>query len=255
MNGTGADSESSITPPASLASNLAAVSVAEGYNRWAATYDRDPNPLLAREERYVSPLLPDLRGKDTLDLACGTGRWLEKLITLKPRQAVGIDLSAAMLTIAERKTHARGHLAQADGLLLPFLSGVFDFAICSFSVSHIFDVRSLARELGRVLKRGADLFLTDFHSDAHAHGWRTGFRDEQSAAHIESRARTPEQIIRMFYSAGFECVTHVPLCLGEPERPIFERAGKLHRFAEACRVPAILFCHFRRRPDLNSHGR
>jgi ubiquinone/menaquinone biosynthesis C-methylase UbiE len=254
VNGAGAGSESSIVSPQTLAPNMATVSVAEGYNRWAAAYDSDPNPLLAREERYILPLLPNLRNKNVLDLACGTGRWLEKLLVLKPRTAVGVDLSAAMLSIAKGKTHAAGHLAQADGLVLPFRPDAFDFAMYSFGASHMLDIRRLARELARVLKRGADLFLTDVNADAHARGWRTGFRDKHSAAQIESCPCTAEEIIRAFYSASFECVSHVPLCLGEAERPIFERAGKLHRFADACRVPAILFCHFRRRPELKSQA-
>ena len=58
-----------------------AISVAEGYERWAPTYDHAPNPLLAREERHLLPLLEDLQSKRMLDLACGTGRWLEKLAT------------------------------------------------------------------------------------------------------------------------------------------------------------------------------
>ena len=58
------------------------VPMAEGYQRWALTYDDDPNPLLAREERHLLPLLAALHGKRILDLACGTGRWLEKLTGL-----------------------------------------------------------------------------------------------------------------------------------------------------------------------------
>ena len=33
------------------------LSIREGYRRWADTYDRDPNPLLALEERVAAPLL------------------------------------------------------------------------------------------------------------------------------------------------------------------------------------------------------
>ncbi len=42
---------------------------------------RAPNPLLAREERYLLPLLANLSRQALLDLACGTGRWLEKLLS------------------------------------------------------------------------------------------------------------------------------------------------------------------------------
>src|SRR5579863_129417 len=44
------------------------VSVEEGYERWAPTYDHAPNPLLHLEERKLAALLPDLSGKHVLDL-------------------------------------------------------------------------------------------------------------------------------------------------------------------------------------------
>ena len=90
------------------------------------------------------------------------------------------------------------------------------------------------------------MVVSDLHAEAYARGWRTGFRDSRSAVRIEMKPRSAEEIIRAFYSAGFECLTHLPLCLGEPEKPIFARAGKGHLFTRACQVPAVLVCHFRR---------
>ena len=222
------------------------VPVAEGYERWAPTYDRSPNPLLAREERYLTPLLAHLHGKHILDLACGTGRWLQKLLAKGAGGVVGVDSSAAMLRVAGEKDAIAGRLAQADCLRLPFPASAFDLVICSFALSHIPDLQGIVSELGRVTKSGAEVLVSDLHPEAYARGWRTGFRDGRSAVQIEILPRTAEEIIRAFYSAGFECLTHVPLCLGEPEKPIFARAGKSHFFAEACQVPAVLVCQFRR---------
>lgn len=221
------------------------LAVAEGYQRWAPIYDSAPNPLLAREERYLTPLLPAVQDKHVLDVACGTGRWLERLLTHGARVGVGVDVSTAMLRIARRKSTLTGRLARADCLRLPFRASVFDFAICSFAVGHLRDLRSLVRELARVMKPSAEVFISDLHPEAYARGWRTGFRDAGSAVEIEMQPRATEEIIRVFHSGGFECLTHVPLCLGEPEKPIFAEAGKSHFFAEACRVPAVLVCHFR----------
>jgi ubiquinone/menaquinone biosynthesis C-methylase UbiE len=222
------------------------VPVAEGYERWAPTYDRSPNPLLAREERYLRPLLTQLHDKHVLDLACGTGRWLEQL-SAKGISAVGIDCSTAMLRVAGEKDAIAGRLAQADCLRLPFRGAVFDLVICSFALCHVTDLHAMVRELGRVTKTGAEVLVSDLHPEAYARGWRTGFRDGRSAVQIEMLPRSAEEVIRAFYSGGFECITHLPLCLGEPEKPIFAQAGKSHFFAEACQVPAVLICQFRRR--------
>src|SRR5580704_5707061 len=96
------------------------VPVAEGYERWAPTYDHVPNPLLAREERYLLPLLTDLTGKVVFDVACGTGRWLERLVALGSATGVGIDRSAAMLRVARNKSAIRQRLVEGDCENLPF---------------------------------------------------------------------------------------------------------------------------------------
>ncbi len=223
------------------------VGVEEGYERWAPTYDHFPNPLLNREERYLAPLLPTLEGKRALDVACGTGRWLQHLLMRGAQLAVGVDVSAAMLQVAGRKAAIRGRLLRADCLRLPFRPSAFDFAICSFVLSHIGELRSIACELARVMSPNSELLITDLHPEGHARGWRTGFRDGQSAVEIEAFPRSAESMVRAFHAAGFECLMHVALCLGEAEKAIFRQGGKSPLFAEACRVPAVLICRFIRR--------
>jgi malonyl-CoA O-methyltransferase len=222
------------------------VSVQNGYERWASTYDDAANPLLAREQRYLAPLIPSLDGKYVLDLACGTGRWLENLLASGAELAVGIDSSMTMLGVARRKPAISGQLVRADCVRLPFGDSIFNLAVCCFALGHIRDLGAMVHELARVMKPEADFFVTDLHPEAYASGWRTGFRDRHSSVQIETVPRTAEEIITIFSSAGFECRTHVALCLGEPEKPIFAQAGKIDLFPLACRMPAVLVCQFRR---------
>jgi len=219
--------------------------VQEAYDRWASTYDRLPNPLLSLEERELGAFVPKLRGKRVLDLACGTGRWLEKLSSQGADIGVGIDYSAAMLRVAESKAAIRGRLVRADCQILPFQASTFDFVVCSFVLGHIRDLKGLAQELRRVARTGADILTSDLHPEAYERGWRTGFRDARGAVEIDTWARSAEEIADCFYCAGFECPTHISLWLGEPERPIFDRAGKNNLFSAASKVPAILVSHFR----------
>ncbi len=222
------------------------VPVAEGYARWAPFYDYTPNPLLAREERHLLPLLADVHNKRILDLACGTGRWLERVMDQDGALGVGIDCSAAMLRVARGKSAIQGRLAQAACERLPFRAAAFDLVICSFALGHIRDLGSMVAELARVTKRGAEVFVSDLHPEAYARGWRVGFRDDSTPVQIEMTPRLAEEIVQTFSSNGFECLTHLPLRLGSPERPIFARAGKADCFHEACQLPAVLVCHFRR---------
>ena len=230
-------------PPAAASQEPARVGPKEGYRRWAATYDEFPNPLLAREERYLMPLLPDLTGKDVLDLACGTGRWLQKLLERGARSGVGVDYSTAMLRVASRKATIGNQLACADCLRLPFRASIFDFGICSFALSHIQDLKQMAHELARVMKPNGIVFVSDLHPEAYARGWRTGFRDGRGACQIAVPPPAAEQVVRAFYSGGFECLTHIALCLGDAERRILVEAGK-RDLSELFRVPAVLSYQF-----------
>lgn len=231
------------------------VPVAEGYELWAPIYDHAPNPLLAREERHLLPLFVDLHKKRILDLACGTGRWLERLMAQGAESGVGIDYSAAMLRVAGEKNSIAGRLARAACDNLPFRASVFDLAVCSFALGHIPDLESMVCELERVTKPGADVFVSDLHPEAYSRGWRVGFRDESTAVQIEMLPREAEEIVQVFCSNGFECLEQLPLYLGDPEKPIFARAGKAHSFAEACQLPAVLLCHFRRLDSPNDYRR
>lgn len=224
------------------------ISSVEGYERWAPIYDRSPNPLLAREQRYLLPLLADFRSNRVLDLACGTGRWLETLMQCGD-SGVGIDFSIAMLRVGAKKSCLTGRLARASCEALPFRTGVFDLAICSFALGHLGDLDSTLRELARVTQPRANIFVSDLHPEAYARGWRVGFRDERNAVEIDTLPRQAEEIAQEFCLNGFESLGHLALRLGEPEKHIFARAGKPHLFAEACQPPAILICHFKRMSD------
>jgi malonyl-CoA O-methyltransferase len=222
------------------------VSADEGYQRWAPTYDLTLNPLVSLEERYVTPLLPSMMGKAVLDVACGTGRWLEKLVALGAQPGVGIDLSAAMLRIAATKIQIAGRLVRANCGQFPFAAASFDFAICSLALSHVRDLRAVSRELAITLKPGADLFVSDLHPEADARGWRTGFRDGTTAVRIKTIPHSVVEILESFRPAGFDCCDLLAACLGEPEAPIFIHAHKEHLFQSAREVPALLICRFRR---------
>jgi malonyl-CoA O-methyltransferase len=221
------------------------VGIEEGYERWALTYDRMINPLIALEERHVTPLISTLPGGAVLDLACGTGRWLQKLVGRGASLGVGVDFSTAMLRVANTKPGLGGRLTRADWLRLPFRESIFDFSISSFALSHIVHLKAAVSELARLMKPNSDVFVTDLHAEAYARGWRTNFRDKRGIVEIEASPHTAESIAEAFSAAGFQCLANTPLYFGEAERPLFEKAGKTDFFGTARQIPAILFCHFR----------
>jgi SAM-dependent methyltransferase len=225
------------------------LSVLEGHALWAATYDNDPNPLLALEERELEALLPDLRESFVLDVACGTGRWLARLVRRGARRGVGLDLSTEMLRRADEKPALRGRILRADCLSLPIRESVADLILCSFAVGYIGELHGLSHELARVSRPGAEVFLTDFHPAGHMRGWKRAFRYDGEVIEISSLAHSIEQIVGAFEAEGFTLLNCLFPCLGESERWIFEGRRKAHQYEAARQSPAIFICHFRLSAD------
>jgi len=220
------------------------VSAREGYRLWALSYDCDPNPLLALEERILEPLLPDMKGKTVVDLACGTGRWLARLLAKGAGSGFGIDCSEEMLEQAIRKPGLAGAMVKGDCIALPFRDSFADVMICSFALGHIANLPGLARELARVTRAGSNLFLTDLHPIAYESGWLCGFRHAGTQYEIPVRARPIAEVHRVFESQGFTLMRLIEPFLGEPEIPIFELARKRDVFRSVRDTPAIFVCHF-----------
>ena len=222
------------------------VGVGEGYRRWASTYDRMPNPLIAREERYLVPRLPDLTRAHVLDVACGTGRWLAQLLARGACSGVGIDESDAMLREFGNRGTSRGRLVRADCLHLPFAEATFDFAICSFATCHIADIVRLFREIARVMRPDGRFIVSDLHPAAYALGWRTGFRDAFESIQIETRSHSLNDLESVSAANGFEALAYADLRIEAAEKPIFLVARKPELFDQVVGTSAVFVLELKR---------
>ena len=237
------DEATIFVPPAVEA---ACVSVQEGYERWAGIYDKTPNPLLALEECHLVNVLPNLVGSNVLDLGCGTGRWLARLLSRGASSVVGIDLSPAMLGVARGSAGIRERLVLGDVLHLPFQASTFDFVLSSFALNHIKNLQVIAQELARAMKLDGRLLISEMHPEACARGWRPGFRDIRGAVWVKTVSHSAESVISIFRSNRFAFLRSHELYFAEPQRPIFLASGRGGMFESACEVPAIQVYEFRK---------
>ncbi len=127
------------------------------YDAFSARYEvgRDAGYHALVDALTVGFLLPYARGKDVLEVGCGTGLILKESAGVA-RCAVGVDLSEGML----RKAEARGlRVVQGDATAIPFASESFD-VICSYKVlPHVRDLAASLAEMSRMLKPGGHLLL------------------------------------------------------------------------------------------------
>lgn len=149
---------------------------AEAYARWAATYPPVPNNLLMEmEQAAMLELLPEVRNKFALDLACGSGRYLSILHERGAANVIGLDLSREMLAAA---SSPQKKLLQGDVCALPLASESFDLVVCGLAVGHVENLHSVIAEVSRILKSEGEFLYSDFHPFGALAGWQRTFRDK-----------------------------------------------------------------------------
>ena len=104
------------------------------------------------QEREIARFLAPLEGRRILDVGTGTGR---AAIALARRGALvtGVDASAEMLHVAERRAHEAGAavtFVRGDAHGLDFPDRSFDAVVCLRVLMHTPDWRASLRELCRV---------------------------------------------------------------------------------------------------------
>jgi ubiquinone/menaquinone biosynthesis C-methylase UbiE len=218
-----------------LGESVMMVTAVQGYQMWSAHYDSTPNPLLALESRMLVPRLGALGGRTVLDVGTGTGRWMS-YSAAQGAHTLGLDLSAQMLRVAGAKAVLFGKLVLGDASSLPFESGSFDLAICSFALSYLDDPEPAFAEMARVARR---VVITDFHPAAARLGWTRGYRTGNQSVEIEHFCHSFEDLDLIAHASGMTFEWRTEEKFGLPELPLFELAGKKDRFDSVRHTPAV----------------
>ncbi len=140
------------------------------YDKWARSYDSDPNPQLVLEHDEVLTLIGAKPGEQVLDAACGTGRYAAE-IAKAGANVCGIDFSEEMLTIARAKL-PKVEFRLADlNTRLPFTDDVFDGIVCAQALKHLPNLLVPMQEFARVLKVGGRLVFSVTHPEMNWQGY------------------------------------------------------------------------------------
>ncbi len=150
------------------------LSTLQAYERWSGTYPPIPhNPLMRAEQSAMFDCWPDVAGKQTLDLACGTGRYAQRLMDDRAAAVIALDLSEGML----RRVATRGRIL-ADMARLPIRSGALDVVVSGLAIGHADSIYGWMNEVKRVLRDGGVLLYSDFHPAASRAGLIRSFTDQ-----------------------------------------------------------------------------
>ena len=214
------------------------------FNLFASAYDLITDHVywrdqIARMLAYAGAPSERLR---VLDLGCGPGVSTFVLAQeLGPGASlVGVDLSRAMITRANRHAETRFpelenvRFEQADATRLAFADGAFDLAVGHSFLYLVSDRDAVLREVRRVLAPGGTLVLMEPHDEADLLGaaasgttrWREAVRHPWDASRFAAAMvawrlvstaarRMPRLAIeRAFCDAGFTDVATHPTLAG-----------------------------------------
>jgi SAM-dependent methyltransferase len=205
-------------------------------------------------------LLPDIAGRQGLDIGCGEGH-NTRLLRERGARMFGVDIAPAFVRAAdeiERGVSPRIPYAAASAVELPFAPGQFDFVTAIMSLMDLPEHAQALDEIYRVLRDGGFLQFSILHP-CFSPPYRRLLRDSRGEAYAVEVGRYFErvdgQVDRWLFSAA---PSQVKAGLKPFEVPVFHRtlaewlnaaieAGfTLERLAEpkadddtARRVPAV----------------
>lgn len=144
--------------------------------------------LHRRWKRKVIELACVKPSQNALDLCCGTGD-VAFMLGRSGAQVLGVDFSQPMLEVAQERaklqyeiadppaagsTKCRIEFIQGNALKLPFPDASFDVVTIAYGLRNIADTKAGLKEMRRVAKPGARLFVLDFGKPDNP-AWRAAY--------------------------------------------------------------------------------
>jgi len=120
--------------------------------------------------------LRDCRGKDVVEIGCGSGYGAWLISSLGPRSYVGLDVMQEQIAIAERRglPNARFFVADATGIAA-LEDACADFVVIFGVLHHVMAWPQAVAECRRLLRPGGMLLVEEPDAGL-LHGWDRVFR-------------------------------------------------------------------------------
>lgn len=156
-------------------------------------------------------------GAKVLDLCSGSGD-LGRIVkdTMPGAEVFGVDFSENMIQIAKKKNPDIKYL-NADALQLPFEDNYFDYIVMGFGLRNIPDKNRALSEIYRTLKYDGKFLHLDFGKktifnkiyDVVVTFFASFFKDKEAYLYLiksKNNFFSPEELIKIFKDAGFDCI-------------------------------------------------
>jgi malonyl-CoA O-methyltransferase len=181
--------------------------IAAAYDRWAETYDSDPNRTreLAGEVLHLAEL--PIAGRDLVEIGCGTGRNTEWLAT-QAGSITALDFSEEMLRhAATRVQNPKTRFIQHDvRTTWPLADNAMDVVVAMLILEHIEHLEPVVAEAARVLRPNGNLFICELHPMRQLMGGQAQFSNTQTGERerVAAFLHNVSDFVKAGLAAGFE---------------------------------------------------
>ena len=221
----------------------------KAYDLWAENYDNENGNLMLYFDRILFEdflAKANLTGKRILDFGCGTGRYWNELLKVYPEKLIGCDISESMINKLKKKfPHCETYIIKNNNL--DFLSDLsFDFIISTLVIAHIQNIKEIAGEWNRLLKKEGEIFITDFHPQALNRGAKRTFNNNGKKITIKNFIHPVKKVESLFLSLGFEIVDEEEKIIDENVKEFYEEKNALNIYEEYKNIPMIYSLHLKK---------
>jgi cytosine/adenosine deaminase-related metal-dependent hydrolase len=134
---------------------------------------------------------------------------------------------------------------------LPVQNSTADLILSSFVLSYIENVEAFARELHRVARPGATVYLSDVHPETSIScNWKRSFKVNGTEEHLHTMGHSLQQITDIFQICGFELLGRIEPSFGPQEKTAFVQNGRLESYESCANLSAIYILQLRKKTAL-----
>lgn len=215
--------------------------VRESFTTQAAAFAANP---WVTDEKRIRRLVGAARLKGherVLDVATGPG-YIAEAFAREAREAVGLDLTEAMLAIARERVHLCGlknvSFRTGDAQNLLFKHPEFDVVVCRLALHHMRNPSQVLREMTGACHPGGTVLVEDIFTSEHPEraAYQNRWESLRDPSHV--RALPLSELLQLFRDAGLEIelVTTNEDIMPEVERWLITTQTPPDRAAEVRRM-------------------
>ncbi len=134
------------------------------FENFRSSRDREVNFNDCIETPILLAMLPDLHGKEILDIGCGMGQHAKQYADMGAASVLGIDISEKMLEYAREHNSAENityqRMAMED---IETIGRSFDLVTSSLVFDYIEDFAGLMRKISNLMKNDAEFVFSMSH--------------------------------------------------------------------------------------------